>query len=262
MKRNKHLSVVRGIRAELLKMKRTPVFWVHVMMPCVGVILFSMYYAGNQIWDPLDKSSAYLQAVAIVYPFVTGMICTGSVQLEGNSGMQMMSGIGRHKEDGILCKLAALLLLSFASAAAAVIGFGVVFRLILRQDLLGMGFYIKETGILFLSVAALYLIHLFLSLQFSKAASIGMGIVETLVSALMLTGLGDTVWHYIPCAWAVRFVENILRLTKEAGGDAQMQMLIRQDSLRGAVSMAVLTGTVLLLFVLWFHRFEETKGRE
>ena len=40
------------------------------------------------------------------------------------------------------------------------------------------------------------MLHLFVSFQFGKGASIGLGIVEALLVALLLTGLGDRIWPF------------------------------------------------------------------
>lgn len=253
---------IHGICSEILKMKRTTALWIHLALPAAAVLLFSLYYSRMQIWDSLTKASAFLQAAGIVYPFVIGVVCSGSIQLEENVGMQFLSGTGSHKTTGLLVKLGTLLLLSLLSAALAVVGFGAVFGGILKQDVLGIPFYFRACGVLFLSVAVLYLFHLFLSLQFSKAASIGAGIAESLVSALLLTGLGEEIWYYIPCAWAVRFAEYTVRLGADKALGQEMKELVIRELERGAVCMAVMTAVAFLLFLLWFHHYEGRKGIE
>ena len=56
----------------------------------------------------------------------------------------------------------------------------------------------------------LYAFHLFLSLCFGKAASMAAGIVEAVLAALMLTGLGDGCWPVVPCAWSGRWSSYLL----------------------------------------------------
>ena len=43
--------------------------------------------------------------------------------------------------------------------------------------------------------------------MFGKSASMGLGIAGSLLAAIMLTGLGDICWQYIPWAWSVRFMD-------------------------------------------------------
>lgn len=252
--------MVNGIRSELLKMKRTPILWVHIVLPLLGVLLFSLYYSRMQIWNPNTKASAYLQSVGVVYPTVIAAVCAGAVQLEGSAGIQRMFCTGRRKETGLLYKCAALLLLALMSTAVSALGFGAVFGGILAQDELGFLFYIKVTAVIFASVLILYLFHLFLSLRFSKTASIGVGIAESLVSALMLTGLGDGIWQFIPCSYAARIPEGVLRLTVSSAEDAVIQKLILNETLKGFAVMAVFTGLFFLCFLLWYQRFEKSEA--
>lgn len=254
--------IIHGIRSEVMKMRGTFALWVHLALPLLGIVLFSLYYSRMQIWDPLTKASAYLQVTGIAYPFVIGVVCSGSIQLEENVGMQFLSGTGSRKTTGILLKLGTLLLMSFFSNALAVIGFGTVFGSILKQDVLGISFYFMETLLIFLSVAVLYLFHMYLSLQFSKAASIGAGIVETLIGALLLTGLGEGIWYYIPCAWASRFAEYTVQLGQMGEMEQKMHTVLRQELERGVTGMAVITVVVFLLFLLWSYHFEGRKGME
>ena len=56
----------------------------------------------------------------------------------------------------------------------------------------------------FHSFYLLYLWQLILAFQFGKGISIGAGIISGLISALMLTGLGDYVWKYVFVCWTGR----------------------------------------------------------
>lgn len=58
-----------------------------------------------------------------------------------------------------------------------------------------------------LTMLPIYLIHLFVGMSFGKGASVGLGIAGSLIAALMITGLGDATWKYIPWAWGVRAMD-------------------------------------------------------
>ena len=80
-----------------------------------------------------------------------------------------------------------------------------------------ISFYYKETLIVFSSNILLYMIQYLVVFYFGKGASIGIGIIGSLISALMLTGLGDGIWQVIPWAYSMRlssyfilYKENIL----------------------------------------------------
>ena len=58
-----------------------------------------------------------------------------------------------------------------------------------------------------ITMLPIYLIHLFVGMSFGKGASMGLGIAGSLIAALMITGLGDATWKYIPWAWGVRAMD-------------------------------------------------------
>ena len=62
---------------------------------------------------------------------------------------------------------------------------------IMGNDSIEISFYYKETLIVFSSNILLYMIQYLVVFYFGKGASIGIGIIGSLISALMLTGLGD-----------------------------------------------------------------------
>ena len=51
----------------------------------------------------------------------------------------------------------------------------------------------------------LYWIHLFLTLRFSKNLSLGFGVAEMLISALLLTGLGTGILVFFPWFMGISF---------------------------------------------------------
>lgn len=61
-------------------------------------------------------------------------------------------------------------------------------------------FYGYAGLLLIASTVILYLLHLVIAFLFDSGATIGLGIFEVLVSALLLTGLGDNIWQFVPAA--------------------------------------------------------------
>ena len=78
------------------------------------------------------------------------------------------------------------------------------FSFLLGQNEIPFALYVEISFILFSCQIFIYIWHLFLNFRFSKGASIGIGIIESLLAALMLTGMGDVIWKYMPCAWGAR----------------------------------------------------------
>ena len=114
---------------------------------------------------------------------------------------------------------------------------------------------LKAAGLLIAGSVFLYILHLFVSLQFGRGASIGLGIVESLISALALTGLGDGKWYYLPCTWSARLCDYLvyswLNPTK-AFGYAEMQ--------KGLIIAIPATIIAFVLSLLWFRNWEGRKS--
>lgn len=252
------LGLFRLLRADLLKTKRTSLLLIHLLVPAVGAGLFLAYYSFSP-WNPIEKASGYLQVLAIAFPTLIGLVCSMAAEQESATGnFQGMLTASTAKILAFISKLFLLLLFGFGAIFFASGAFGWGFSEILHQDTLGIRFYLIGASILFGSNLFLYVLHLFVSLRFGKGASIGLGIVESLLSALLLTGLGDGIWPFIPCGWGVRFVSL---WTTHASGSRIMPAFVSE--LRTGTWICIFAA--LLAFILacvWFWRWEGRKSEE
>jgi len=91
-------------------------------------------------------------------------------------------------------------------------------------------------------------------LRFGRNVSFAMSAVELLFSALMLTGLGETVWFLVPSAWGVRLVSLYARY---AGGQVVTTVL----PISSIISIIALTTLgMLVLILVWLCRWEGRKS--
>ncbi len=86
-----------------------------------------------------------------------------------------------------------LLILGLGSALLTSFGFEALFAVVRHQTPYGPGYYLWGTLLVYVSNIFIYIFHLFLSLRFNKDVSIGIGIVESMLSCLLITGLGDGI---------------------------------------------------------------------
>lgn len=94
--------------------------------------------------------------------------------------------------------------------------------------------------------------HLFLNLRFSKMVSMGVGMAESLISALFLTGLGDGIWQYVPASYSARGSLEILRIYfTEMGGKEISGEYMRQF----CVNLLITVFLCAIIF-LWFQFYE------
>ncbi|WP_455796847.1 hypothetical protein [Clostridium butyricum] len=119
--------------------------------------------------------------------------------------------------------------------------------------------YINIAVVVFIAQISLYLFHVFLSIRFGSGVSIGMGIFESMISGLFITGLGDGIWRYVPCSFAVRFSDGFF--VKEAGTADVFNTLagtgywIKQCA-AGFINCIIITFVGVIALKMWFDYFE------
>ena len=104
----------------------------------------------------------------------------------------------------------------------------------------------------------LYLIHLVVVFLFGNGANIGLGIAESLLSALLLTGLGDGIWQFIPCAWGTRLMGTLINLWYYSGHS----LFFKQQLLIWLEVAVPLTLMALILSIIWFDRWQGRSSDE
>ena len=108
------------------------------------------------------------------------------------------------------------------------------------------------------SMLPIYLIHLFVGMSFGKGASMGLGIAGSLIAALMITGLGDATWKYIPWAWGVRAMDY----TVLAWDSPKLYAQVKTDFFSGMIISVCCTVCLLIASLVWFHGWEGGKNSE
>ena len=117
---------------------------------------------------------------------------------------------------------------------------------------------LKAGILLLITMLPIYLIHLFVGMSFGKGASMGLGIAGSLIAALMITGLGDATWKYIPWAWGVRAMDY----TVLAWDSPQLYAQVKTDFFSGMIISVCCTVCLLIASLVWFHGWEGGKNSE
>lgn len=241
-------TLIRCIRSDCYKFKHTSMLWIHILIPLVTAALFLVYYSVSP-WKPDLKISGYFELIGASFPLVIGLVCSKAIEQEGQAGsfQTMLCGI-KSRTLAYSSKLIVVLLMGILSIALAIGIFAVGFKT--APSLM----YLKAAGLLIAGSVFLYILHLFVSLQYGRGATIGLGIVESLISALALTGLGDGKWYYLPCTWSARLcdylVYNWLNPAKPFGY-AEIQ--------KGLIIAIPATIIAFVLSLLWFRNWEGRK---
>ena len=105
------------LRAEFVKMKRTTLFWMHILVPIVGTGIVLWYYKGLGALHMNVKSiGEFLEILSLAFPTLSGIVCALGTEMEVDAGnMQVLLGgvAGKCRAGGV--KLVALLLLGVGS---------------------------------------------------------------------------------------------------------------------------------------------------
>ncbi|MBU3188166.1 lantibiotic immunity ABC transporter MutG family permease subunit [Clostridium bowmanii] len=246
------ITLLRCIKSDFYKLRHTSILWIHLLIPLAGAFTFLLYYhitAKNSIGD----IKTYLEVLAIAFPLLIGLISGIVIDQEELAGnFQVLLTTSKLKCTTYLSKLIILLLLGSFSIILAVGIFALGFHVVPCL------FYLKAAGALVLGNIFIYILHVFISLQFGKGASTGIGVSGSLISALMLTGLGDYIWHFIPWAWGVRFCDNMIYQLIYSSFSTEFA----SDSQNGLFIMLFAICIAFASSLCWFRKWEGRKSYE
>lgn len=239
-------SLIKCMRSDLQKFKHSPIYLIHILVPMIASILFLSYYSFAN-WKTETKISSYFEVIAIALPLLISLICSIAIEQESQAGnFQLMLSSVKSRSAMLLSKFTVLLFLGTFSIILAIGTFAVNFKSAPNT------LYLKAIGILILSNILIYIIHMLVSLNYGKGASIGLGIAESLLCAITLTGLGDGIWHYIPCSWGARLCDCIVFVWSNPCATAIGKKEIIKSS------MIALPASIigLILMLVWFSKWE------
>lgn len=244
---------VRLFQSELYKLLHSPLAYIHLFVPLLGITVFLAYYRISP-WDEPQKIATYLQILAMIFPVLIAVITTFSSDIESQAGFfQGFLSIPCKKSAIHMIKLIVLFVFGLCAAWVAVVGFGMLFQWI-GNDSFSSSFYIKAAVLLFLGNVPLYILHYTISFTFAKGIGLGLGIVGSLLSALLLTGIGDTIWYYLPWSISIRMC-SILVESEAINGN-----FMETADVRNGFEFIITVGILfILLFIQWGARWEAPK---
>lgn len=252
------MNIKGHIKAELYKVSHSGLIWIHICVPLFAMGVFLAYYRFNA-WSELAKVVGYLQVLSIAYPFMIALVTTILSELETRAGnCQLVLTVPCDRSIVHLVKLAVLLMCGLLSSLLAVLGFGAVFRAMGNSGF-SLAFYAGAAVLLFGGNITWYGISYLASFQFSnaKGAGIGIGIVGSLVAALMQTGLGDAVWYYVPCGISVRWCS--MYAMSQSGDSYRMYCT---EAVKSGIFMVVSGALLLILLICWGKTWETKAAGE
>lgn len=245
----------RLLKTDIIKLKSTGLLWLHLCVPLLGLMVFLGYYSYTP-WTDFSKISAYLQVLCMTFPILIGIITSIIAEQEYMAGgFQNILISSEIKFLSFISIYIVVLVLGILSTILSVVGFYIGFSHI-GNNIFSFNIYLSVICILIGSNLFEYIFHFFLSFRFSKGISIGVGIVESLISALFLTGMGDGRWQFFPCAWSIRFINSLLIKYENFNNYVD-------PSLNLGIKIAFV-GTIMafIMVLMWFTKWEGNKAEE
>lgn len=239
------------LKSDYLRTRRLPIRRAHILVPAVTAALFLIYdfFAAG---DRVLKISIYFQILGMALPFLSGLFCSMAAEQEQTAGSFQTMLMVSQKRQAFLSKLLLLLFLGLTAVLIASLGFGLVFAAGSGNYEMGADFYLLASFLMWGSCIPLYIFHLYLALRLSKGLSMGLGIVESLVAALFLTGLGDLAWKYVPASWPAKIPPLLLQMyLGDAAAGTELYSVF-------PVYLPV-TAAAVVLFIIWAGHWEGTK---
>ena len=245
---------IKNLQADLLKMKGTPITLAHILIPVITSGLFLIYYSFSA-WNENTRIITFYQAVGAGFPVLIGIFAASMIKQEQNAGGFQNLLTLPQKTTAFLSKVLLLLIFSMFSVLLTTFIFGFGFCMILKDSTGGMGICMTAAFVMWCSSIPLYIWQMILAFRFGEGVSIGAGILSGLVSALMLTGLGDYIWKYTFVSWTSRIPYTYLKLALgESGAINELEAVIPIYCIFTVISM--------VYYLLWAFRYEGSKISE
>lgn len=247
--------------AEFKKTKHLQIRTAHIFIPVITAMVFFLYCLSSPLGSYV-QAEAYFQVLAMGLPFLIGLFCAILAEQEMSAGFfwHMLSAPKRCM--AFSSKLVLLILFGTSSVMTASVLFGTAEFFLAKQTIIDYSFYWISGLILAGTSVFLYVLHLFLALRFNKGVTTGLGIVESLLSALLITGLGDNIWMYIPAAWASRLITSLLLKFNTGMAETARYGLIKNNCICAAIICIITTVAALIAFETWAYNWDGAAGNE
>lgn len=237
------------VKADFIKMRHTAFYPVHILVPLLGNVLFLAYFMISP-WEPAGKIQAYLEVVAIAFPLIGGVVTAMAAEQEALAGgFKEMLSQQYPRWEVWLSKFLMLFLTGLAVDIFAIGTFWLGFRFLVGGTQVDASIFLGAALIIIFCQIIMYTFHLMVGIRFGRGALMGLAVVECLVTALMLTGLGDGLWMFLPCSWGARLCDYFLLYYQKG-------LFLNQLGASTAGGILGATVIVFIWYLVWSGRFE------
>ena len=187
----------RQIKSELYKHSHCLLLPLHIILPLGVAAVFLSYYRFSSL-RILEKDLLSTQFIAVAFPLVIGIITALGAEQESDAGhFQAILQTPGLKWTAHVAKLLSLLIFGFCGLTLSFVVYGAVMML-LNPGGMALGDTFIWTLVVFMAHGPLYGLHYWVAVVLGKGAAITLGLFGSVMSGLLLTGLGDVIWPFLP----------------------------------------------------------------
>lgn len=243
-------------KANAFLLKQTPFYILHMVIPLIGIIIFLAYLQASHHL-PQSLTVNYFQLMALSYPLLAAWVSTivFEPEIEAGGGYFMLSAISRVQV--LINKLLFILGSGLIACLLVTVGYGELARVVHKGFQPSLTILLGSALIIWGSALFLYLFHIWLILRFGKNVNFALAVVEVLLSALMLTGLGETIWFAVPSAWGMRLLPVF---AKKIYGQSHVNLILPLSVI--IIIMIIATFLMLTFLCIWFTMWEGRSNEE
>lgn len=240
--------MIKIIKSEIYKIKGTWLPWIHIVLPIAYSLLFYLASktTGLKNFEESDIVQTYFVLLGAVIPIILSFITSKVVDMEMSAGkFQVLLSTTKSRSKAYIGKLLVLELGFVISLALAIIIFAILTG---YQNILD---WLIEFFLILINSLSLYMIHLWVSIELSSGASIGLGFLETMIALLSMTVIGDSIWYFIPCTWGSRLPALYITMSKVS----YHSYFYKELRLWGLIASFI----ILILFIssiIWFNKWD------
>ena len=232
--------------AEIIKLRRTPFFWCHLLFPVAGALIFGYYVTSYVTQSEINRLRLILEITATVFPILASIMTGITVAPEEATGFYTLLSEEKRGR-AIFTKLFFLWGMGALALLLLAVCFG-AFSL-LFESAGGYGRFVLALSGMAVWAVVLYVFHLFLNLRYGIGLSVFFGVFESLQAIIYSNITLKGIFWYLPFAWQINWIKDVL------------QQGVNRHTAEWGVC-ALLTMTVIVVFVQWFLRWEGRKVYE
>ena len=238
------------LKADLYKFSKSKIIISHFIIPIVGVILMSLYFRFSQS-NKIEEVSAYIEVISMAFPLIISIVITMIYEQEDEEGFKYFLSTPSKRCIPHISKLLLLFVFGLIATLISILGFGLLSNL-MDTEKINITFYLILAIVIFVSNVPLYMMQYLIAFCFGKGANMGAGIIGSLISALMATGLGNGIWFVLPWGYSVGLSGFFLQYFM----NEKSNVLLQNDVKLAVASLIVFVAISIIILTIFSKNWE------